>query len=397
VPGRRVREPGVRLINSSSASSAVRFQREPALRRILQRESRRARHLTMVLDILSSGIKVHWDAMDTGQGPLMQPAVPADPIPVILDAFRSHDVVALGEGDHGNEQSYAFRLALIRDPRFAATVNDIVVEAGNARYQDVMDRFVRGEDVPDHALRQVWQNTTQPNCVFDLPIYQNFFRGVRAVPASLPRERQLRVLLGDSPIDWDRMQSVEDLRKCGDGNRHAADLIQLEVLEKRRRAVVIYGDMHFLRVDPFTNPPSERYSSIVALLEKAGTKVFSVWTLTSGDVTALQADVATWREPSLALLRGTSLGVAEFAFYYPFEVFNADGTGVRSRTGLRMEDEFDAVLYLGPPPAMTSARLSPALCADPGYMEMRLRRLAMCGMQREVDWLKWYCATVAPT
>jgi hypothetical protein len=31
-----------------------------------------------------------------------------------------------------NEQGYAFRLALIRVPRFAATVNDIVVESGSA-------------------------------------------------------------------------------------------------------------------------------------------------------------------------------------------------------------------------------------------------------------------------
>src|SRR5580700_9329662 len=57
-------------------------------------------------------------------------AVPIRPIPAILDAFRSHAIVALGD-DHGNEQLHAFRLALIRNPRFADTVNDIVVEFGN--------------------------------------------------------------------------------------------------------------------------------------------------------------------------------------------------------------------------------------------------------------------------
>ena len=68
-------------------------------------------------------------------------AVPVEPIGAILDAFRSHAIVALGEGLHGNEQGHAFRLTLIRDPRFAVTVNDIVVECGNAKYQDLMDRF----------------------------------------------------------------------------------------------------------------------------------------------------------------------------------------------------------------------------------------------------------------
>src|SRR5262245_15746209 len=44
-------------------------------------------------------------------------AVPVDPIPAILEAFRSHSIVALGEGIHGNEQGHAFRLSLIRDSR----------------------------------------------------------------------------------------------------------------------------------------------------------------------------------------------------------------------------------------------------------------------------------------
>jgi hypothetical protein len=60
-----------------------------------------------------------------------------------------------------------FRLSLIQDPRFPATVNDIVVESGNSLYQDIMDRFVRGEDVRDKDLRQVWQNTTQVGTVWD--------------------------------------------------------------------------------------------------------------------------------------------------------------------------------------------------------------------------------------
>jgi hypothetical protein len=136
------------------------------------------------------------------QGPPLRPAVPLEPIGAILDAFRSHSIVALGE-DHGNEQGHAVRLSLIRDSRFAANVNDIVVEFGNARYQDLMDGFVRGGNVSEETLRHVWQDTTQISGVWDRPIYEDFFRAVRAVNASLPRERQLRVLLGDLPVDWD--------------------------------------------------------------------------------------------------------------------------------------------------------------------------------------------------
>jgi hypothetical protein len=46
-------------------------------------------------------------------------AVPLDPIAAILDAFRSHSIIAPDEGNHNNEQGHAFRLSLIRDPRVA--------------------------------------------------------------------------------------------------------------------------------------------------------------------------------------------------------------------------------------------------------------------------------------
>jgi hypothetical protein len=71
---------------------------------------------------------------------------PVEPIPAILEAFRSHAIVALGNVEGGNEQSHQFQLSLIRDPRFAVAVNDILVEFGNARYQEVLDRFERGDD-----------------------------------------------------------------------------------------------------------------------------------------------------------------------------------------------------------------------------------------------------------
>lgn len=66
-------------------------------------------------------------------------ATPTDPITGILEAFKTHDVVALCDGGHGCEQAYAFRISLIRDPRFAYIVNDIVVESGNSLYQEMMD------------------------------------------------------------------------------------------------------------------------------------------------------------------------------------------------------------------------------------------------------------------
>jgi hypothetical protein len=321
------------------------------------------------------------------QGATLRPAVPIEPITAILDAFKTHQIVALGEGPHGNEQGHAFRLSLIRDPRFATTVNDIVVECGNARYQDVMDRFARGEEVSEDVLRPSWQDTTGTSAACEVPIYEEFYRAVRSINASLPRERQLRILLGEPPVEWDKVQTWEDLRRWttnNNRNRHPANLVRREVLAKQRRALVIYGDGHVWRVA--LGP------TIVNLLEADdAVRVFTIGTPTDADLATVQADAASWPKPSLTILRGTVLGAKGFPFFYP------DGLGLATAqlSAMGIENQSDALLYLGPPSSITVGRLPAARCGDARYMEMRLKRMAlMPGSQGQINQLKQHCATV---
>jgi hypothetical protein len=336
-------------------------------------------------------------------------AAPLDPIATIVEAFRTHSLVALGEGNHNNEQGHQFRLELLRDPRFATVVNDIVVECGNARYQDVIDRFISGNDVPDDSLYKVWQNTTQPQAVWDVPIYEEFFRAVRDLNRQLPVGRRLRVLLGDPPIDWETIHSREDMgRWIGFSDRDAspADIVQREVLSKQRRALIMYGDMHFQRKNILANYDMSApvAQTLTSRLEHTG-PVFTIWTNTNIDLRTAQANIAAWPTPSLTMLRGSVLGAQDFTFYLPGE-----GARIAVKDGkpapipraewrsLKMEDQFDALLYLGSPASITMSRLSPALCADTAYMQMRLWRMSLApfpaGPANPVDRLKQYCATV---
>ena len=59
---------------------------------------------------------------------------------------------------------------------------------------------------------------------------------------------------------------------------------------------------------------------------------------------------------------------------------------------LAMEDQFDAVLHLGPPPSMTTSWPAAALCLDQVYMDMRRERLSLLGMQGDLEQLQEYCA-----
>jgi len=66
--------------------------------------------------------------------------------------------------------------------------------------------------------------------------------------------------------------------------------------------------------------------------------------------------------PSLAILRETLLGAADFTFYFPsedrFRVQDGQHTPIPRAEwrNLPMEDQFDAVLYLGPRANITQAR-----------------------------------------
>jgi hypothetical protein len=335
--------------------------------------------------------------LPAGQQP-PRPAVRLDPVDAILDAFKTHQVVTLPGGHAGNEL-HALLQKLIHDPRFPTVVNDVVVEFGSARYQDLMDRFVRGEEIADAALRQVWQNSTEPGTTNDNPLPEAFFRAVRTLNATLPVERRLRVLLGDPPIDWDHVLRKEDHRKwVVQRDSYPADLIRREVIVRGRRALVVYGNLHFLRKETLTNYDMRDWQAqtIVSLLEASGHKVFVIFADGAG-VRSVQPDATSWPHLSVTLVKGTVLGAADFAAFNPVEtryaILGVDRFEALPKSewrSLRMEDQVDAIIYLAK--ESTSAPLSPSLCADPNYMKMRLERIALAGLpQGEADRVRRLC------
>jgi len=328
----------------------------------------------------------------------LRPASPLEPAAAIADAFRTRSVVALTAG-HGDGIGYAFGLSLVRDPLVGRVVTDIVVEEGSARYQDLADRYVAGDELSIDAIRPIWRETTQPGLGLDEP-WEAFYRAVRELNASRPRAQQIRVLLGDPPIEWEHVKTPADHRRWIEmRDWFPADLIQREVIAKNRRALLFYGQMHFQRKNIGANYRSDgQAETIVSRLENNyGAAVFTIFTVT--DVSTLQPDAASWPTPSLALVRGTPLGAADFTFYYPSEAMGRFylregkvdfGAGQIPRDEwktLRAEDQFDAVLVTRARPV--PVRPSPSRCADKADIEERMRRATITNIG--VDALKKLC------
>jgi hypothetical protein len=311
----------------------------------------------------------------------VRPAAPINALDGLLAAFGTHTIVALPDA-HGSNRSHAFLLSLIRDPRFMRTVDDIVVEFGNARYQDVADRFVRGEDVPFESLRLVWRDSTQPSIAADFTHHEEFFRAVRAINAAAAGGRTLRVLLGDPPIDWSAVTNRDEHFKWIEMRTpHPAAVVQTQVIARRRRALLVYGTGHLQRRQVMANYEMDdwRAQTIVSLIELSGpTKVFTIAGVSDRHVKG-------WTAPALATIRGTDLGAVDASIYFgPGRRFAIVGSTLapiekdRWRQ-LRAEDQFDALLYLGPA-GPEPEPLSNRLCDEPGYVEMRLKRIALAGL-----------------
>jgi len=179
-----------------------------------------------------------------------QPPASARAIDGVLAAFETYPLVGIGDA-HGLAQEQDFYAAIVRDPRFARQVGNVVVELGGAAHQAIIDRYVNGEDVPFAELRKVWSDTVgfQP-----YPGYigmMTFYAQVRATNLTLPPDQRMKVWLGEPPIDWSKVTTSAEWRPFLDQrDSHAANVILNNVLERDRKALVIYGTTHFDRRKP---------------------------------------------------------------------------------------------------------------------------------------------------
>lgn len=169
----------------------------------------------------------------------------------IFEAFRSHSLVGLGEM-HGVAEVLDYYGNLISDPRFAAQVGHVVVEFGGAARQSTIDRYVNGESVPYAELREVWNQTVGAQPTILNEGYALFFTRVRQTNLKLPADQRIKVWLGEPPIDWAQVRTAESYRPLLDTrDSHAAALVIREILEKNRKALVIYGSAHFDVTQPW--------------------------------------------------------------------------------------------------------------------------------------------------
>lgn len=270
-----------------------------------------------------------------------------------------------------------FIFSLVRNPAFSEKVNDIAVEFGNSLYQPMLDRYIAGENVPFTEVQKVWRKTGQPATGASAFVEQ-FFPLVRALNQKLPPEKRLRVLAGDSPVDWDQIKSPEDVIRLVHRDQSIAAVMEKEVFSKHRRALMLFGTFHTMHGTP---------GSAVSLYEKDYpnlTFVISELGIFDTDLPSLHdSKFFNWPMPALALAKGTWLGALDLSQFIP--------PGTRIDQDCNVHDEFpkalqkpmeefvDAFLYLGPQDLRLREKIPADIALDATYRAELQRGGAMIG------------------
>jgi hypothetical protein len=327
--------------------------------------------------------------------PTVRPAIDG-----ILAAFEKHPLVGIGDA-HNLAQQEDFFVTLIRDPRFAKEVGNVVVEFGTATHQDILDRYVNGAAVSYAELRSVWSDAVGATPTVTGLGYANFFVQVRTTNLSLPSERRIRVWLGEPVLDWTTVKTQEDIRPAlAQRDSYPAAIIKREILAKGKRALVIYGNAHFgMPGIPAELGPVNFLRDVV---EQEHPDAFFVvmpyWGFVQKDCSAaFEQTHHDWPTPALAFpVRGSTIEDAltrtgcdvetppRISFTLPDKT-EAERAELRAKWALAARDMLsgingDALLYLGPAATLTRTPQEPSIYLDAAYRAEINRRNQIRGL-----------------
>jgi hypothetical protein len=335
---------------------------------------------------LLAGGSLAVESQDSKAGNLPAPAV-TSAVDGILAAFQDHPLVGVGDF-HGLAQEEDFYASLVRDKRFAKEVGNVVVEFGDAAQQDTIDRYVSGEYVPYEQLRKVWEDNVGWIPTITALGYIDFYAQVRAVNFGLPPDQRIHVWLGDPPIDWPKINTQKDFfALLGQRNTYPAEIINSQILAKKKKALVIYGTFHFYGADSLRTLVEDHHPGAFFLV----TPYTGFEEKSCSD--ALEQNTRDWPLPALAApVRGSRLEAplsASGCHVFPLgpNPSKAEEDSEKQASGVLISG--NALLYLGPATSLTQSARSPDTYIDLDFSKEIDRRNMIRFGQSPASFANW--------
>lgn len=295
--------------------------------------------------------------------------------PAFSRALQTHQLLALGDV-HGSTEVVGQLQAFLEDESHWRQVDDIVVEFGNARYQELADRYLLGdESIPLQQLRPIWRDTLY-FMAWQYAAYEELV--VQLQQWNRVREHRVRLVLAEPAFDWGALgagdwQQLVDRRELG-----YLQAVEQQVIKPRRRAILLFGAFHTMETLVRLNGRGEPFESLVALLEKRHPgSVYTVWPRMSGDGVKSAGEIQG-AAPYLVPLASTGLGARPI---------NRLTRRIAEEGAPTLAQVADAYLYLST--TDRNAPVSDAALADNAWHAEMRRRAGLVDTRASQQILNW--------
>ena len=201
-----------------------------------------------------------------------------DGIEYILKGFDQFDIVAIGES-HGVKEVTDFYIELVQNENFRKKVNSIVIEFGNSLYQEDLDNYTIGKSHDSLRIKKLWRDHTSSFLQSgDQTGVGRLLTAVRDI--NLNSTHRIRILAAEPPIEWAKVNSSEDLFEFIDRrDQFYADLVLSEVINKKKKALIIMGNAHFNK----RKSPGTKDNPITAILRATDKNLVLINTMTTNE------------------------------------------------------------------------------------------------------------------
>lgn len=292
----------------------------------------------------------------------------------IIQAFKKCNIIGLGEGRHHLENSHQFFKKMFDNKIIQETINIVIVEFANTNYQDILDRYIFGEEVPINELRKVWRESTQSIERFgEATIYFELLKKIRTLNLSLSKNNKIRVLGGDPPIDWKTVRSLKDYNKSNSQRDiYPAELAIEYGVNRSMKVLVIYAEYHITKMMDKTASDQPSITAYVNNRYPGAMKVIAVL-----NPQEFQLEEQTKNCPLYSIIDFSMGEIGNLpAEKYFTQIFNKDGK-VTLFEGCKVKELFDAFLYIGPPESWRQVDIPRSVFTVNEWKELNRRRLML--------------------
>jgi len=303
----------------------------------------------------------------------------------IIRIFQSGNIIGLGEGEHHLENSHKFLQKMFDNKKIQKTIDVVIVEFANVDYQDILDRYIFGEEVHINELRKIWRESTQ--CIGRFGegiVYFELLKKIRDINTTLPENEKIRVLGGDPSIDWQSIKTREDyLKVIAARDTFPAGLAVDYGINQSKKVLLIYSEFHFVKInDKRFYQEHHTITTVVNSMHPGAMKVIAVLDPSTFHIEELTKNLPHY---SIIDLKTSELGNLPAEKYFK-EIRNKDGTVILFE-GYKINNLFDYFLYIGPSESWKRVDFPKAVFSDDEWGELN-RRLKIVGFEPLDDKLK---------